>query len=225
MKIYRIARILILLAIPRLTLAQPAPNFKLSDQPSFTSPDGMLTVEPYIQQPLGDSAHFEFWVFDKSRKHACQLNRGETGDSSVYPAGFRFSPNSEWLVRMQKTDAGTSTLFLYHREGLRFVPATARALGDLAWDYFDTLPDSQIATGNLSPETDLIAGMENNYTSLGEHWPDSRYIVIGLSSGESGTTPVGPWHCVYDTQTGHFSVPPDFAKFNREHKPAPQNSK
>ena len=206
--------------------SQPAPDFKLSDEAKETSPDGRVVVEQYIRQPVQEFAHFEFWIFDKSRSHACQLNRGETGFSSVYPAGFRFSPNSEWLVRMQKIAAGESTLFLYHREGLRFVPATARPLGDLAWDYFFTLPDSEgIDRNGLSPETDLVKGFDDNYAWMGKHWPSSRFIIISLGSGESGTTPVGPWRCLYDTEMARFSVPTDFADFNRQHKPTASKPK
>jgi len=132
-----------------------------------------------------------------------------------YGAGFRFSLDSQWLIRMQKIAAGESTLFLYKRDGFRFVPATAKPLGDLAWDYFFTRPESHgIDRSNLSPETILVKGMDDNYAWMGQRWPDSRYIVISLSSGESGTTILGPWRCAYDTKTGIFSVPPDFAKFN-----------
>ena len=118
---------------------------------------------------------------------------------------------------MQKTAAGVSTLFLYHREGQSFVPANARQLGDLAWDFLSTQPDDPtvISGVELSPETDLVAGMPDNYAQLGEHWPNSRYIVIDLFSGESDSYPFGPWRCVYDTQTAKFSVPPDCAQFNR----------
>jgi len=189
--------------------AQPSPL------DTFTSPDGSLSVvTKSTVMPNGDY-HFDFWIVSKDGRRQSLLNRGETGMTSSYPAGFRFSVNSQWLVRMQKIAAGESTLFLYHREGLRFVPATSRQLGDLAWDFFSTQPDSSYASSaELSPETDLVAGMDNNYVSLGEHWSDSRYVVIDLSSGESATYPLGPWRCMYDTQTGHFSVPPEMAKFN-----------
>jgi hypothetical protein len=56
---------------------------------------------------------------------------------------------------------------------------------------------------------------------MGQHWPDSRYVVISLSfdmQGEDVKDPwVEDWHCVYyDLKTGTFSVPPDFAKNNAE---------
>ena len=66
----------------------------------------------------------------------------------------------------------------------------------------------------------LVKGMEENYAWMGEHWPDSRYVVISLSfdmQGEEEKTPwIEGWHCVYDLQTRTFSVPPDFAENNAQ---------
>ena len=50
-------------------------------------------------------------------KNGALLNRDEDIDLAGYPAGFRFSRNSQWLVRMQKLGAGYHTLFLYRRTG------------------------------------------------------------------------------------------------------------
>ena len=64
----------------------------------------------------------------------------------------------------------------------------------------------------------LVKEMEENCTWLGQHWPDSRYIVISLSFDTQGEEKPSPWiegwHCVYDLKTGAFSVPPDFADNN-----------
>jgi hypothetical protein len=59
--------------------------------------------------------------------------RSEPAD---YPAGFRFTNDLKWLVRMQKTGSGESTLYLYRLDPQGFVPATKKPLGDLAWAYF-----------------------------------------------------------------------------------------
>jgi hypothetical protein len=203
----------------------PGPDFQLStDDPPLVSPDGTILVEQYFKP--GDGYVFQFWTFDREHKHPALLNPGETDATAGYSAGFRFSPDGHWLVRMQKIAAGESTLFLYRREGDHFVSATDHPLGDLAWDYFFSRPESHgIDRSNLSPETILVKGMDNNYASLGEHWPDSRYIVIDLSSGESGTAVLGPWRCVYDTKTGHFSVPDDFARFNQHAADGGKDSK
>ena len=60
--------------------------------------------------------------------------------------------------------------------------------------------------------------MEENYAWMGQHWPDSRYVVISLSFDMQGEEKPAPWiegwHCVYDLKTGAFSVPPDFAENN-----------
>jgi hypothetical protein len=161
-------------------------------------------------------------MFDRHRKNAFLLNRDEDKDLAHYPAGFRFSPNSQWLVRMQGTAAGFATLLLYKRDGNRFVPATQKPLGDLAWDYFFTQPASRgmpTEPDELNHKrADLLKGMEENYAWLGQKWPDSRYVVITLSfdiQGNERPTPwIEGWRCVYDTQTGKFSVPSAFAENN-----------
>ena len=198
--------------------AGPGPGFQQSDLgPPTVSPDKSISVEQFFKP--GDDYVFQFWTFDQHHQHANLLNPGETGTLTQYGASFRFSNDSQWLVRWQKIAAGESTLFLYKREGFIFVPATNKPLGDLAWDYFFTLPDSKgFDRSNLSPETNLVKGIDDNYAWMGEHWPDSRYLVISLLSGESHTAILGPWRCVYDTKTGVFSVPSDFVAFNLKSK-------
>lgn len=191
--------------------APPAPFVNIS-------PDKTIRLEELSKDMPDGGVLFTYKISDPSNQHVSILNSADTEDLAAYPAGFRFSPNSQWLIRMQKIAAGESTLFLYKRSGFAFVPATAKkSLGDLAWDYYFSLPDSHgIDRNNLSPETILVKGMDDNYASLGEHWPDSRYIVIDLLSGESGTAVLGPWRCLYDTTTNSFSIPPDFAAFNKK---------
>jgi hypothetical protein len=190
------------------------------------SPDGQIRLEQYYKDGKDhERVIYRFWTFDRAHRHGFLLNPGEDEDLAGYPAGFRFSPDSQWLVRSQKLGAGYQTLFLYRRNGYRFSPATTKPLGDLAWDYFFTTPASK---GMHRDPNDpysldhafvgLIKGMEENYAWLGERWPDSRYAVIGLSfdkQGEDVETPwIEAWRCVYDLKTGEFSVPPDFAEYN-----------
>jgi hypothetical protein len=167
---------------------------------------------------------YQFWTFDSGHRHAFLLNPGEDDDVAGYAAGFRFSPDSQWLVRMQKLGSGSQTLFLYRRNGYQFSPV--KPLGDLAWDYFFTTPTSKGM--HRDPENPygldhafvaLVKGMEENYAWMGQHWPDSRYVVISLSFDMQGeddkTAPwIEDWYCVYDLKTGAFSVPPDFADHN-----------
>jgi hypothetical protein len=205
--------------------AGPGPGFQLSTlETPEVSPDGTIRVEQYFKP--GDDYVFQFWTFDRHHGHPHLLNPGETGLMTGYGAGFRFTPDSQWLVRMQKVAAGESTLFLYRREGFSFKPATTKPLGDLAWDYFFSLPDSTgIQRSDLSPETILIKGVDDNYAWMGKHWPPGRYLVINLLSGESGTTTVGPWRCLYDMREKSFSVPPDFAAFNKKPWAGPWGNK
>jgi len=124
-----------------------------------------------------------------------------------------------------KTGSGLSNALFVSQEGVSISPATTKPLGDLAWDYFFSTPASK---GMHRDPKDpyaldhafagLLKGMEENYAWMGEHWPDSRYIVISLSFDTQGEEKPSPWiegwHCVYDLKTGAFSVPPDFAENN-----------
>jgi hypothetical protein len=202
----------------------PGADFKLDREAKiFKSPDRQVRLEQYAKKLEDGSLAYQFWTFDANHRHAFLLNRGEGDDPTAYAAGFRFSPDSQWLVRMQKVGSGSQTLFLYRRNGYQFSPATEKPLGDLAWDYFFTTPTSKGMYRDLENGLDhafvaLIKGMEENYAWMGKHWPDSRYVVIGLSfdmQGEDVKAPwIEDWHCVYDLKTGAFSVPADFAENN-----------
>ena len=134
----------------------------------------------------------------------------------LYNAGLR-----GWPGRKFKRLA----LLLYRRDRNRFLPATKKPLGDLAWDYFFTLPASNgMHRDPKDPyslnhmQANLPKGMEENYEWLGQHWPDSRYVVISLSfdiQGQEQPTPwIEGWRCVYDVKSGTFSVPDGFADNN-----------
>jgi hypothetical protein len=211
----------------------PRSGFKLNADVTFTSPDKMLRVEQYAKTNKDGDILYQFWSFDRDHRHASLLNPDEDDDLAGYAAGFRFSLDSQWLVRMQKLGAGSQTLFLYRRKGYEFSPATPKPLGDLAWDYFFTTPTSK---GMHRDPKDpyaldhafvgLVKGMEENYAWMGQHWPDSRYIVISLSFDMQGEDIPGPWiagwHCVYELKTGAFSVPPDFAENNAKAVKTPE---
>jgi hypothetical protein len=67
-------------------------------------------------------------------------------------------------------------------------------------------------------QANLLKGMEENYAWLGLDWPDSRYVMIGLSfdiPGAERPTPwIEGWWYVYDLKTTEFSVPSAFAVNN-----------
>ena len=221
------ALLLALATIAPACAGGPGAGFKLvPDAPIFKSPDHKIRLEQYAKEQKDESLLFQFWTFDAGHRHAFLLNPGEGDDVAGYQAGFRFSPDSQWLIRMQKMGAGYQSLFLYRRNGYQFSPATKKPLSDMAWDYFFTTPSSK---GMHRDPKDpysldhafaaLVKGMEENYAWMGEHWPDSRYVVISLSFDMQGeedkTAPwIEGWHCVYDLKTGSFSVPPDFAENN-----------
>jgi hypothetical protein len=179
------------LASPRRRrLAPKAPGPVSSSAPKTNR---ALRVEQYSKDIKDEGFLYQFWTFDRDHRHAFLLNPAEGVDLAGYPAGFRFSPDSQWLVRMQKLGAGYSTLFLYRRKGYQFLPATTKPLGELAWDYFFNSPASK-ATHRDPKDRDsldhaqaiLLKGTDDNYAWLGEHWPDSRYIVISLSFDAQG---------------------------------------
>jgi len=203
----------------------PRTSYKLDPKGTFISPDKKVRLEQYARENKDGDLSYQFWTFDSDHRHAFLLNPGKGDDLPAYAAGFRFSPDSQWLVRMQKLGAGYSTLFLYRRKGYQFLPATTKPLGELAWDYFFNSPASK-ATHRDPKDRDsldhaqaiLLKGMDDNYAWLGEHWPNSRYIVISLSFDAQGEEKPLPWieglRCVYDLKTATFSVPPDFAENN-----------
>jgi hypothetical protein len=95
----------------------------------------------------------------------------------------------------------------------------------MAWDYFFSQPVSgkmhrksrdRDSLNHL--QVHLVQGMDDNYAGMGKHWPDSRYIVLTLSfdsQGEDKPLPwIDGWRCVFDTKTGQFSIPTDFAHHN-----------
>ena len=185
---------------------------------TFTSPDGQIRVEQYRGKKGEDDLVYQFWTFDEKHQHGALLNPNEDTDLAGYRAGFRFSRNSQWLVRMQKLGAGYHTLFLYRRTGDQFSPATPKPLGDMAWDYFFSQPVSRKMHRKSSDRDSLnhlqvylVHGMDDNYAGMGKHRPDSRFIVLTLSFNSQGEDKPKPWidgwRCVFDTKTGQFSIP------------------
>ena len=237
----RTTRFLFLLGLSLLSLSAVAPaladspgsQFKRLADETFTSPDGQVRVEQYSTKS-GDEIVHQFWTFDQKRR-GFLLNRGEDTNLAGYTAGFRFSPDSQWLVRMQKLGAGYHTLFLYRRDGYRFTSATTKPLGELAWDYFFGLPVSRdMPRDPKDPyalnhaQVHLLKGLDENYAWLGQHWPDSRYLVLTLSFDIQGQEKPSPWiegwRCVYDLKGGKFSVPPEFADHNAKAVKLPDRS-
>jgi hypothetical protein len=199
--------------------AQPAgPPAGYNINPEFTekSPDGAITIEQY-ENKTTDDYKWQFWAREGG---TFTLLDPEPAD---YPAGFRFTSDSKWVVRVQKTGAGESTLYLYRQGPQGFIAATKKPLGDLAWDYFKSRPEWRKV--KKEPEyhisANLLKGTEENYRGLGVDWPKNRYLLIGLSGDADiksrkpmQTGVVNGWRCRYDLQTGKFDVPAIFSKDN-----------
>jgi|HubBroStandDraft_6_1064221.scaffolds.fasta_scaffold274157_2 hypothetical protein len=193
----------------------PTADYKIDPEHTVTSPDKTTTVEQYARINADGDYAWQFWA-----RHQDQLTQLKP-EQPDYPAGFRFTNDSQWLVRMQKTGSGEASLYLYHRGPQGFVAATAKPLGDLAWAYFKSLPDSRkIRRPDFHISAGLVQGTDDNYRSLGETWPDSRYLVILLwgellpNDRHGQVRLIRGWHCRYDLQKGKFDVPPDFADNN-----------
>jgi hypothetical protein len=202
-----------------VSAAQPAgPPAGYTIDPEFTetSPDGAIAIEQYANKETDDYK----WLFWVRGEGTFTLLDPRPAD---YPAGFRFTGDLKWIVRMQKTGSGESTLYLYRLGPQGFVAATKESLGDLAWDYFESRPEWRKV--KKAPEYHmavyLLKGTEENYRWLGVDWPANRYLVIGLSGDADiktrkpmQTGVVNGWRCRYDLQTGKFDVPPLFSDDN-----------
>lgn len=210
--------LIVLLQLPLPTYADadgPGAGFKLGSESSepVVSPDKSVQIEQYVKTDAEGDSLFQYWAFDAKHKHGHLLNPAETTDSAGYPSDFLFTPDGQWLVRETKLGSGASTLFLYRRVGDRFVPATAKVLGDLAWDFFFSRPEgASIDHDSRYP----ISGpaMAALATKLRQRdWDENRALVITLSGGDNRE--VQAWHCLYDLKTATFSVPEEFEATNK----------
>jgi hypothetical protein len=200
--------------------AGPAPGFQIESDYSIKSPDGQSVVEQFKRNDKENDGglDWEFWV----RRGDVQTLLNTEGDIE-YPADFRFTNDSRWLVRTQKTGSGEQSLFLYKLGDHGFVSATKKPIGDLAWAYFRSRPESKTARKpDFHMGAGLIKGTDENYRGLGVNWPENRYIVISLwgevepNEHHHQLNSVRGWRMRYDLEAGKFDVPPEFAKNNAE---------
>ncbi|WP_059838828.1 hypothetical protein [Burkholderia ubonensis] len=191
----------------------PSADYKLDPAWTRKSPDGATTIEQYKKTKADDNLSWQFWA----RHQNMQMLLGP--EQNFYPAEFRFTADSKWVVRMQKTGAGDGTLYLYRLGPRGFVSATNEPLGDLAWAYLRSRPEwKRVNRPKQHILADLLEGIDENYHSLGVSWPANRYLVITLSGDafikdhRNGT--VHGWRCRYDLQTGKFDVPLVLSRHN-----------
>jgi len=156
--------------------AGPPAGYNIEEKYTEKSPDGAIAIEQYVNKDT-DDWKWQFWARHQGKLTLLKPKQPD------YPAGFRFTNDSRWLVRMQKTGSGESTLYLYRLGPQGFVSATKKPLADLAWAYFKSRPEWREV--KKDPEyhisANLLKGTQENYRWLGVDWPESRYLLIGLS--------------------------------------------
>ena len=196
----------------------PSADYVFHDDEDHTikSPDAATTVEQYARIDKDGNYHWQFWAH---RSDTMTLLGPEQED---YAADFRFTRDGRWLVRLQKTGSGAGTMFLYKLGPKGFEAATKKPFGDLIWAYFYSRPESRkVKKPEFHINAGLLKGIDDNFHQLtGESWPDSRYLVVGISgellSKHKQIATVDGWRCRYDLETGKFDVPKVFAKDNVE---------
>jgi len=192
----------------------PGPEYQIDPKMTQTSPEGTYTIEQYHKADANDDWTWQAWVRAKDSMDRATLLKPDQD----YPAGFRFSNDLHYLVRMQKTGSGEATLYLYRLGKDGFESATAKPFGDLVWAFFYSRPESRkIKRPDFHMSVNLVKGLDEDYRWMGVDWPKNRYVVIALSGetdthGQIGT--VNDWRCRYDLQTGKFDVPKEFAENN-----------
>jgi hypothetical protein len=188
--------------------------------PDFTvnAPDGVASVEQHHARTHPEQRLM--WRSWARRGNTLTLLGPEQLD---FTGEFHFTSNAQWIARVQKTGAGTSSLYLYRWTGKGYVAATKAPLSELAWTYFSRHPDARkLPRPNQHLRADVDDGIEENYRELGVDWPDSRYLVISLAGQVAGDARRGElrvmrgWRCRYDLRTGKFDVPPEFAEGNEK---------
>src|ERR1700751_2403752 len=75
----------------------PPEGYKLDPEFTETSPDRATTLEQYAREDADGGYRWQFWI--RRGDKVSLLDPEPAG----YPAGFRFTNDSKWLVRMQKT--------------------------------------------------------------------------------------------------------------------------
>lgn len=122
-----------------LAASGPPPGFVLTNTAglAFTSPDGATKLEQYMKDGGDWDVKWQVWARRGEQMTELKPEQG-------YGADFRFTSDSQWLVRMQKTGSGEQDLFLYHIEN---GPSSARRRNRSA------ISPGPISTGGRRPGT------------------------------------------------------------------------
>src|SRR5262252_9998657 len=157
--------------------AAPPGGYKIEEQYTEKSPDGAITIEQYLNKDT-DDWKWQFWV---RRQGAFTLLDSELAD---YPAGFRFTNDLKWLVRMQKT--GSVKKDPEYHISANLLKGTEENYRWLGVDW----PQNRYLLIGLSGDADIKT---------------RKPMQTGVVNG---------WRCRYDLQTGKFDVPPLFSNDN-----------
>jgi hypothetical protein len=193
----------------------PSADYELDSKYTVTSPDGTTTIEQYAKTAPDGDMTFQSWARHQDKQTMLAPEQPD------YGADFKFTSDSQWVLRMQKTGSGEMSLYLYRLGQNGFVTATTKPLDELAWNYFYSRSESRkVRKPDFHMMVGLVKGLDDNYASIGEKWPDNRYVVLTLwgevspNNHHGQISSVRGWHCRYDLQTGKFDVPSDFAANN-----------
>jgi hypothetical protein len=188
--------------------AHPSKEYKLFPKDSLIAPDKSFRIEQYAN----DDWDWQIWVFPSSGRDGYLLTR--SGDYSGYASYFELSPDSNWLLRIQKVCSGTFTAYLYHRDSIgSFAPHADVLLGDQAWKFLSTQP-------YIQPEQ--IPTFHKAIEFL--EWRENRYLVLALSgihflnlkvNGDLDRWITDEWRCAYDLEKMQFVLLPDLIQRNK----------
>ena len=187
---------------------------------------------------MGDAGYLHrFWTFDDKHQNPSLLNGDETIDPGGLSGGLSLQREQPVAGADAENRCGFPRPVSVPAERICIFSATPKPLSEMAWDYFWGSPASKKLHRDPKDRDELshvfaalVKGMEDNYAWLGQHWPDSRYVVISLNfdaQGEDKPKPyIEDWWCAYDLKTGTFSVPASFRRAQRQglHDPSPQTA-
>jgi hypothetical protein len=125
--------------------AAPPASYKIDEEYTRKSPDGAITIEQYQNK---DDWTWQFWV--RRQGTFAPLDPEPAG----YPAGFRFTNDLKWVVRMQKTGAGED-LSVPRRSG-RLRARDQEAAGRPGMGIFQE--PSRVAKGQEGPGVSHFGG-------------------------------------------------------------------
>jgi hypothetical protein len=188
--------------------AHPSREYRLFPEKTVTAPDKSFRIKQYANKDW----NWQIWIFPSSGTGEYPLTKA--GDFSGYAGYFEISPDSNWVLRIQKIYSGTITAYLYHRDSKgSFAPHGNAILENQAWDFLTTQPDIQ-------PEQIPAFHKEIDFVE----WRDNQYLILALSGihflklndkGDLTRWIINDWRCAYDLNKKRFIMLPDLIQRNK----------